>query len=70
MVKLGVLPYGKATRAHGPWAVLYSLLRSTDGASSVGLDAIMWDMLAPDLRSMGLGVLCLASGLCARAYSR
>lgn len=56
MVKLGVLLYGKATRARGCWAVLYSLLRSTDGTSSMGLDAIMWDMPALDLRSLGLGV--------------
>jgi hypothetical protein len=36
MVKLGVLPCGKATRAHDRLAITYSLLRTNESQLSIG----------------------------------
>jgi hypothetical protein len=56
MVKLGVLPWGKATRACDRLAVLYSFWRIARGPS-----AIIWAMLIPSLCSLGLSMARLVA---------
>jgi hypothetical protein len=73
MVKLGVLLYGKATRARGCWAVLYSLLRSRMAREAWAWTpscGICWPLTFVAWGSAWLVLLCPVSDLCARAYSR
>jgi hypothetical protein len=55
MIKLGVLPRGKAMCACGCLAILYSLWRTARTAR--GSSAIIWAMSTADLGSLGLGVV-------------
>jgi hypothetical protein len=52
MVKLGILPREKATRACGHLAILYSLLRTVWAVRALG--TIIRAMPTPGLRSLGL----------------
>jgi hypothetical protein len=57
-VKLSILSWGKATCARGPrdyLAVLYSLWRMAQAAWVP--TSIIWAMLTPGLRSLGLSVV-------------
>jgi hypothetical protein len=53
MVKLSVLPCGKATCAL--WSPGYHIFFITDRACSVDPSAIIWAMPTSGLRSLGLG---------------
>jgi hypothetical protein len=53
IVKLGILPWGKATHTCGRLVVLYFFIM--EGVCSVGLGAIIWVMMTPGLCSPRLG---------------
>jgi hypothetical protein len=59
MIKMTVLPWGKAMCACGHPAVLYSLWRTTQ--TTWGSSAIIGTILTPVLRSLGLDMVCLVA---------
>jgi hypothetical protein len=65
MVKLGILPWGKAMCAYGCLTITYSLLQTT--WAGWGPSTIIRAMLTPGLKSLGSAwfvMLRPANGLC------
>jgi hypothetical protein len=56
MVKLGVLPWGKANTCL--WLSGCPVFFITDGAGSMDSSAIIWAMSTPSLHSLGLSLAC------------